>query len=440
MISDRLGGDFLAFSIGIDIGTTTLSAAVYDIDSKKLVYSCSAPHGAQICQNVYFEQDVCVILEKAYSLLCNILASYGETVGIGITGQMHGIVYVNDEGEPISNLITWQDKRGDIPLADGKSACQKIEEITGERIATGYGIATHYYNMQAGRVPENAAGFCSIMDLFAMRICKIKRALTHTSVAASFGLFDAKNGVFMNDKLELLGIDVSLLPEVTSKASEVGKYGKIPVYVSIGDNQASFLGAAGEDAHTLVVNIGTGSQVSAISDFCAATGALEIRPFTNGKYLLCGSALCGGHAYSMLESFFRDYMSSAGANAESQYEIINKLALKAYESKNAGLCVDTSFFGKRNDPSVKGAITGIDTANFTPEALVIGVLNGMVNELYELCGAFGIKKARIIASGGAIRKNEVLRALISDKFGMPVSVSETKEEAALGAAIFAQGC
>lgn len=436
---DRLGGDFLAFSVGIDIGTTTLSAAVYDIEGKRLVYSCSSAHNAQVCSDVYFEQDVCVILEKAHSLLCDILTSYGDIVGIGITGQMHGIVYVNRDGEPISNLITWQDKRGDIPFEDGKSVCQKIEDITGEKIATGYGIATHYYNMLTGRVPEDAVGFCSVMDLFAMRICKVRTVTTHASVAASFGLFDVQNGSFIKEKIGLLGIDISLLPKVTSEALEVGKYEKIPVYVSIGDNQASFLGSAGEDEGTLLVNIGTGSQVSAISDFRGALGALEIRPFVNRKYLLCGSALCGGHAYSMLEGFFRSYMASAGVQSNSQYEIINSLAQKAFKSKNSGLCVDTSFFGKRNDPSARGAITGIDAANFTPESLVIGVLNGMANELYELYCAFGIKKTRIVASGGAIRKNEVLRALISEKFGMPVLVSETKEEAALGAAIFAQG-
>ncbi len=425
-----------ALSVGIDIGTTTVSAVVYDIDQGEQLEAYSLPHSSYIYSDVRSEQSVLAIIEKSEKLLYHIIDSYEGIVSIGLTGQMHGIVYINSEGEAISNLINWQDKRADQILDCGKSTCQIIEEITGEKISTGYGIATHYYNMRTQNVPSEAVGFCSIMDLFGMRICKTKKAITHASVASSFGLFDVKKGIFMKDKLSLLGVDESFLPSVTSESVSVGKCREIPVYVAIGDNQASFLGSAGENEESVLVNIGTGSQVSAISDYCEPTAELEIRPFVGGKYLLCGSALCGGYAYSMLESFFRSYMISADAQEESQYKTMNKLASEAYENGNVGLCVDTSFFGKRSNPNIRGSITSIDAQAFTPSALILGVLNGMCNELYELYDAFPQKRARIVASGGAVRKNEVLKKLIEDKFGMPVSVNEIKEEAAMGAALF----
>ena len=95
------------------------------------------------------------------------------------------------------------------------------------------------------------------------------------------------------------------------------------------------------------------------------------------------------------------------------------------------------FFGKRSDPARRGSINNIDRQNFTPSALVLGVLRGMCNELYELYEGFEEKKTNIVASGGGVRQNEVLKKLIADRFGASVSVNAPHEEAATGAALFA---
>ena len=425
-----------AIAVGIDIGTTTVSAVVYDIDNKKQIEACSLPHNSYIHSDVHFEQNVDIILDIATSLLYRIIDTYKEIISIGVTGQMHGIVYIDADGNAVSNLINWQDRRADQPLDNGKTTCQTIFDITEERISTGYGIATHYCNMLCGEVPKNATGFCSIMDLFCMKICKTNKVATHTSVASSFGLFDIEKGEFKYNKLSLLGIDKRFLPYVTADSVVIGKCREIPVAVPLGDNQASFLGSVSDNRESLLVNIGTGSQVSAVTDYREATGDIELRPFIEGKYLICGSALCGGYAYSMLESFFRSYAISAGINDASQYEIMNKLASQEYKKGKIPVDVDVSFLGKRSDPDHRGSINNIGRENFTPSAFVLGVLNGMCNELNGLYKSFGDKKAHIVASGGAVRKNEVLRNLLSDRFGMKVSLNGANEEAALGAALF----
>ena len=426
-----------ALSIGIDIGTTTISAIVYDIDHKEQLEAYTIPHHSYVRSDIYSEQSVSIIMEKAEKLLSHILKCYTNIISIGLSGQMHGIVYIDAVGNPVSNLINWQDKRADQPIAKGNTTCDLIKLITGENISTGYGIATHYYNMQNGMVPEKSVGFCSIMDLFGMKICGLQKAITHASVAASFGLFDVEKGEFLFEKLSLLGIHAHLLPSVTAESKIIGTCKGIPVAVALGDNQASFLGSVNNHQDSLLVNIGTGSQISAVSAGFEPTSDIEIRPFIEGKYLACGSALCGGFAYSMVEAFFRNYMVSAGMQDTSQYKIINQLALEAYENGEKGLDVDVSFFGKRSDPTRRGSIKNIDRQNFTPSALVLGVLRGMCNELYELYEGFEEKKTNIVASGGGVRQNEVLKRLIADRFGASVSVNATNEEAATGAALFA---
>ncbi len=426
-----------AVSIGIDIGTTTVSAVVYDIDNKLQPETYTVPHRSNIRSDAYrSEQSTHIIMEKAEKLLYHILRCHNNVISIGLSGQMHGIVYTDADGEPVSELINWQDKRADIRTDNGNTVCELIRLITGERISTGYGIATHYYNIINGSVPKNATGFCSIMDLFGMRICGLKKPITHTSVAASFGLFDVKKGGFLTDKLSLLGIEEHWLPEVTLESKVIGYCEDIPVTVALGDNQASFLGSVSDHRNSALVNIGTGSQISTVSEYREPTPDIELRPFIDGRYLICASALCGGAAYEMVESFFRSYMADAGMQDAPQYKIINRLASEAYERGEMGLEVDVSFFGKRSDPAKRGSVKAIDRDNFTPSALVLGVLRGMCNELYELYNGFEEKKPNIVASGGCVKKNGVLRKLISDRFGVPVYVNVTDEEAATGAALF----
>ncbi len=425
-----------ALTVGIDLGTTTISAVVMDIDNKEQIEVYSLPHESNISSKEYSEQKVFVILDKAEKLLCHIIKSYQGVVSVGVTGQMHGIVYIDSEGEAVSNLINWQDKRADRVLETGRTVCEEIKLITGENISTGYGIATHYYNLRHGLVPEKAVGFCSIMDLFCMRLCGIKKAITHTSVASSFGIFDIKNGCFKKDKLAKLGIDNNFLPTVTSSTQIIGKWNDMPISVPIGDNQASFIGSMRKNEDSVLINIGTGSQISAVSDFCKISEEVELRPFIEGKYLICGSALCGGSSYAMLERFFRSYAVSMGMQDVPQYQTMNSIAFEAYSKGEPGLKVDTSFCGKRSDPNCRGSIEMMDSYNFTPSALILGLLKGICEELYQLYRAFPEKKKQAVASGGAVKKNAVFKNLIEDRFGMEVSLNKISEEAATGAALF----
>lgn len=422
--------------VGIDIGTTTVSASIYDIDNKEQIEAYSLAHNSSVDIEEFSEQDVSIILGKAKKLLFHILDTYKGVVSIGITGQMHGIVYLDNKFNPVSNLINWQDKRADKVLNNGKTTCQMIYDITKEHISTGYGIATHYYNMLNNIVPKNATSVCSIMDLFAIQICGIEKLVTHTSVAVSLGIFDVQKSEFMYDKLLSLGIERSFLPSVTDKSIIIGKCRDIPVSIPIGDNQASFLGSVDNNNDTILVNIGTGSQVSMVGEYQNTSGDIETRPFIEGKYLVCGSALCGGLAYQMLEEFFRSYTQSCKMSDVPQYKIMNQIAKDGYQKGERGLLVDTSFCGKRSNPHYRGSILDIDKDKFTPSNLILGVLRGMCAELYELYEQFSKKCTNVIASGGAIKKNEVLQLLIKDVFSMEVTGNTFKEEAATGAALF----
>ena len=358
---------------------------------------------------------------------------------------MHGILYVDHAGIAVSPLMNWQDKRAER-LWDGQQTyCDHIRELTGEKIAPGYGLATHFYNMKNGLVPEKAYSFCSIMDYVGMRLTNRNRPLMHTSVAASFGLFDHTNKCFNSLALTALGMTDLILPEITEDFSLCGHFKGIPVAVAIGDNQASFLGSMKNLGSSVLVNIGTGSQISAVTTQTTASEALEIRPLVKNKNIICGSALCGGASYALLENFFRAYVAALSQpiprqEPGSQYATMNRLASEAYHAHQTPLTVNTYFQGQRHNPTSTGSILGITTENFTPGQLILGFLYGMCRELYDLLKEELPGKQTIVASGNAIQRIAVLKDILEEMFGLPVLISGASEEAALGAALFGAVC
>lgn len=425
-------------AVAIDIGTTTISACVLGLEEKKQLESFCVPNAYSMKAEDGFDlQDASAIVEKAKELLDGILEKYPSVCAIGLTGQMHGMVYLDENGKAVSPLTTWRDKRGDRKMADGMTYCGEIRAITGVHTASGFGLVTHYYNSQNGLVPNAAVTLCSIMDYLGLTLTGRTAPLMHASVAASFGLFDTKNGTFLEHAITKLGMDDIALPQVTGDYATLGTYKNIPVAVAIGDNQASFLGSVKAPEEDVLINFGTGSQISVMSGYCEVGENLELRPLVQDKYLVCGSALAGGYAYALLENFFRKYMTAATGEEKAQYDVVNGLAQTALEAGIAPLEVETTFCGTRNDPDRRGVISGLSNLNFTPEALSLGVIYGICRELHTLLGEKTAGKSAIIASGGAVQRNEVLQKVISQMFGLPLILNTQKEEAATGAALFA---
>ena len=424
-------------SLGIDIGTTTISAAIADLDEhcQAACYTLPNKSAVKTDESYRHEQDAAWIADKLSKFLESVIGAFPGICSIGVTGQMHGIVYTNTHGNAVSPLYTWQDTRAAAKMPDGKTYSEDIKEKTGYTVMPGYGFATHYYNRKNGLVPESAAYLCTIGDYAVMRMTGNTRPLIHASNAASLGFFDVKTGLFDREALKKIGIRADFLPEMAMGEPVAGFYRGIPVTVAIGDNQAAFFGSVRDEANDLSVNYGTGSQISLCvnADFPTPLLPLELRPYVEGQALLNGSALCGGRAYAFLEKFFRAYLDTG----EEQYEKLNALAEKALKSGEV-LKVRTTFCGTRKDPSIRGAIENIGEENFTPAALARGVLEGMVDELYDMYEKSGVTmRGRLVASGNAVQKNPTLCKLLSERFGMPLFLPALREEAAFGASLAA---
>ena len=426
-------------AIGIDIGTTTVCGVVLDTENRRVVEARTLPNSGFLPSQPWEKiQDAQALVKTAAGLAEELVQKYPDVSRIGLTGQMHGIVYLDDEGRAVSPLYTWEDSSGDQILPDGQSMTARLKEQYHAPAATGYGCITYLYHVRMGKVPEAAVTFCTVMDYLGMSLTGRKRPLVHVSNAAGLGLFLPETLSFMTDVLEKEGGDASFLPEVTKEVASLGMFRGIPVTTALGDHQAAFLGSVGFDEDVWSVNVGTSGQISVLSKRYYSIPGIDVRPYLNGYYLLTGAALCGGRSYAILEQFFRRYVIAAGYPDQPQYGVLAALAADADEDAG-GLMVETTFSGTREDPEKTGSVTQIREQNFTPANLVRGFLQGVVNELYafhqKICEGTDIGDVRLIASGNACRKNPALRKLFSGTFGSELIQAEFTEEAASGAAI-----
>lgn len=402
-------------AIGIDIGTTSICGVLIDADDGTVLRSVTKPNGMFVEPKAEFEkiQDAERILSVARGITDELSELARDTAVIGITGQMHGIVYFDAEGKPCGNLYTWQDGRGNEPFEDGKT----YSEYLG--VPSGYGFVTDFYNRRNGLVPADAAGYCTIQDCLAMSLTNSRKLVIHSGNAASFGDMDLETKHFNHD----------FCGRITDEYEIIGEYGKVPVCVPIGDNQASVFGALKEE-NSVLLNIGTGSQISVISSEILKGEGIESRPYMNEKYLVAGAALCGGRAYSMLERFFSDVVYAAVGKRVDMYSVMDKMS-----ASNKSMKADTRFGGTRADKDLRGGIYNISTENFTPGELKNAVLTGIIAELYGMYSEMNTERKFLVGSGNGLRRNKSLVKIAEETFGLEMKMPKHLEEAAFGAAL-----
>lgn len=423
-------------ALGIDIGTTTVCGVAVDADTGELRQRNTLPNDTFLDRPKAKEkrQDPEAIYQKALSLVDKYRREFSEIAAIGVTGQMHGVLYLDAAGKSVSPLYTWQDLRADE--TDGKQTyADEFSAAVGKQTPAGYGLVTHFTLLKNGQAPKEAVSFATIGDYIAMRLCRVAGVQMHISNAASLGGFSVNEGHFAEKALKQLGIKPDFLPVVTQKNAEIGRYHGIPVAVALGDNQASFLGSVREE-NTLLINIGTGSQVSLLSDGQKESPDCEIRPLYEDHCLSVGACLCGGRAYRSLCRFFEEVGARLfDAKNPDLYAAMEKLA-----DRQSSLLVDPRFSGTRKNPDIRGSITQIGEENFTPGQLITATLTGMAEELYHLYEQMRPEKhpvVRAVGSGNGIRKNALLRRILEERFGLPLQMPVHREEAAFGAALFA---
>ena len=432
--------------LGIDIGTTTITALLLNEDNGRLVDKVTLKNDSFISNEFHFArlQDPEVILDIVIEAVTKITDG-SDISAIGVTGQMHGILYLDENNAPASSLFTWQDLRGNEKFENGMTYAEYLTETTGYKAATGFGLTTHFYNLKNRLIPKRAKRISTIHDYVVSHLIN-GIPVTHSSDAASLGFYDLRHHQFDNVALLEAGIDPEILPKVIKNTRIAGTTSceflpdGIPVAVAIGDNQASFIGSMINPDKSILVNVGTGSQISFITTSLKATDSGEARPLTDDEYIFVCSSLCGGRSYQILKNFFVSCMDFLGGTEDDIYKKMDELSEDIYNLKDP-LKINCEFAGTRAHPEKRGSIKNISTENFTPTHLICGFLSGVADELKMLFeesrSHIAFNPRVLIGSGNGLRKSEVWRNIFANEFDLDLVLPKHSEEAAVGACIFA---
>jgi len=451
------------YFLGIDVGTTKIAAVIVDSTNGRTVAAASASSlGRLLSPEGWSEWDADRAIQQAFEVAGEAIrgAGAGEIAGIGVTGQMHGTVLVGEDLAALTPFIGWQDRRGNAPLGEYPSAVAAMRALagpwegrrTGCRFATGYLGTTLFWLARSGLLPGRSATAAFLPDYLVARL-RGAPPVTDPTNAASSGLLDVVERRWDEELLGLLDLPRAVLPEVRPTGTIVGTLGSkaatmlglspgVPTLNALGDNQASFFGSVGDLGGDVLINVGTGGQISAAAPAYVSPGALETRPFLGELNLLVGAGHVGGTAYALLRDFVREIGREVSGVVESEnlYPLLDRLAA-GVPSGADGLRCDPRFAGTRVDPGQRGSLIGLTLQNFTLGHLARALLEGVATtfrDLYREMIAAGVTpRGRLIGSGNGIRRNPLLAEILSETFGVPLVTPVHTEEAARGAALLA---
>jgi sugar (pentulose or hexulose) kinase len=460
--------------LSIDIGSTSVTAVIIDIDQKSVVGSSTIANNAEITSVTdkrigRSEWDLDRMTELAVSNAAALIQSTNaQPAAIGITGQQQGLQLLDDDLKTVGSFISWQDQRSkDLIPGESRTYLDAMGELgsaiteenglpafenTGCPIVTGYTAPNIFWLKANNELLKNVHG--TTAPEFVVSRLTGTRPVTDPTDAMSWGVYDLSKTGWNNNLIDSLGLDRNLFSNLAESCTPAGlltnvmaeKLGiaeGIPVSVASGDHQCSFAGTVADYKNTVAINVGTGGQASVYVDQPTPRGWLELRPYIQSGYLLAGVGVVGGRTFRTLRDFFNNasrVIAGYELDPDVLYEKLVELATEVPAGAE-GIVVDPLFTGSRSNPKAKAAIREITPGTFTPGHIARALFEAMAAQLadsYREAARLGAgERSLLVGSGNAIKLNPILRESLEAGLGMPLQLGSHNEEAAIGAALCA---
>jgi len=442
--------------LGIDLGTSSVKALLLD-DSGQVLGSGSGEYPLHAPQPGWAEQDPHTWWAATVEAVRQALVGgkgQGAVAAIGISGQMHGTVLLDEEDNLLYPAVIWPDQRSNNQVVEIAHliAPERLIEITGSPLATGFQAATICWFQQ-----EENELWRKVRRIFLpkdyLRWQMTGEFASDPSDGAGTLLFDGHERDWSSSILEKLKIETELLPPIqssltlageltTEAAHEFGLPSGIQVITGAADTASSLLGAGVTHPRKLLVNISTGGQLvlptfefivdkgGRMHTFCSA---LDPHSRQAGWYLM-GATLSAGQSLRWLRD---NVFGLSGADA---YDRMTAWAERVPLGAD-GLIFLPYLAGERTplmDPHARGVFLGLTIRHGQAE-LVRAVMEGVTFSLYEAYLVLletGIQPERITLAGGGAR-SRLWAQMAADVFGLQVERLRVKEQSAVGAALLA---
>ena len=356
--------------------------------------------------------------------------------GIGVGGQMHGLVMLDENDNVIRPAILWNDTRTsrETDYLNNVIGKEKLQKLTGNIAFAGFTAPKILWVKE--NEPENfakCAKICLPKDYINYMLTGVFS--TDVSDASGMLLFDVENKCWSTEMLEICGITEDMLPTVYESYEVIGKVkaelsfgNNITVCAGAGDNAAAAIGTNTILNGQCNISLGTSGTVFVPTENYVKTDNPALHSFchANGKYHLMGCILSAASANKWLVKTIFDTDDYSKNTAELNVDTASKqIYFMPYLS------------GERcphNDSDIRGAFIGLsqDTERADLQTALFEGVSFAIKDCVELIPN-GIKKATVCGGG---TKSRLWMEILSNVLAMEISVIKN-EGPALGGAILA---
>jgi xylulokinase len=419
--------------VGLDVGTSSVKAVAVSPDDGAVLGVAEARYGLSHPRPGWAEQDPQDWWRATLEVL-DALGAHGRPAGIGLSGQMHGLVALDAGDAVIRPAILWNDQRT-------AAECEEIEDRlgldtliarTGNRALTGFTAPKLVWMRR--HEPEHYQRIARVLlpkDYVRLRLCG--EHATDVADASGTLLFDVAARRWSDEVVERLELDRAWLPTALESPQVSGATRDgVPVAAGAGDQAAGALGVGVDRPGPLSVVLGTSGVVFAALGEFAADAEGRVHAFCHGvpqTWHAMGVMLSAAGSLQWLRDGIAPGVGFAELVAEAD----------RWEPGVEGLTFLPYLQGERTphaDPDARGAFTGLSLRH-DRGALVRAVLEGVafgLRDSLDLIRALGEDPQVARASGGGARSELWLRILAS-VLEMPIERPQVEEGAAYGAAL-----
>jgi xylulokinase len=437
-----------SYWLGVDVGTGGSRAILLDSSGKEAAAVSVAHEEMAMEQPLWAEQRPENWAGASFQAIRGALAAAGITgqqvQGIGLSGQMHGLVILDRDHQVIRPALIWCDQRSQLQVdwINQRLGAAKVLEYTANPVLTGFTLPkllwvrdhepASFENVRHVLLPKDYVRFRLTGEL-----------ATEVSDASGTAMFDVVRRRWSFEMLDGLGLDHSILPRAYESADVTGTISEraaaltglavgTPVAGGGGDQAASAVGNGVVEPGAVSCTLGTSGVIFAHMEQVAYDPHGRVHTFCHAvrdKWHVMGVTQGAGLSLQWFRNQFAPGMS------------YDELLTEAAQSPPGarGLFWLPYLMGERTphlDATARGGWIGL-TAKHTRADLIRALIEGVAysqRDGLDLVTALGVNVASIRASGGGAR-SRLWRQILADVFVRPVVTMASDDGSALGAAI-----
>lgn len=441
--------------LGIDVGTGGTRAVLLD-ERGRVLGAATAEHAPMNSPQIGWAEQA---PEDWWRAACQAIreclarsgATAGEVSGIGLSGQMHGLVLLNENNDVLRPALLWCDQRTEEECREiTKTVGEKrLIELTANPALTGFTLPKIWWVQR--HEPQIWSRVGSILlpkDYVRFRLTGA-RAIDVADASGTL-MFDVVQRRWSQPMLDLSHVNEAMLPRVSESqevsgqvsdrgARAAGLRAGIPVVAGAGDQAAGAVGMGIAKPGAVSATIGTSGVVFAATSCPVLEPHGRIHTFCHaipGRWHVMGVTQGAGLSLR----WFRDQFGAGPDHGRDPYERLCEEAAATTPGAD-GLLWAPYLMGERTphlDPNARGALVGI-TARHTRGHIIRAILEGVAFSLRDSLTLFreiGVPIESIRLGGGGAR-SAIWQQIQADIYGMPVELVEADEGAAHGAGLLA---